>query len=204
MAILTLGRSRRFAAADHAGPGAAGKRRRGMRLVGLATWLISALLAVMTPASAQSREAALKAAFLLNFAQFTNWPAESFAAEGAPLVICVFRDALPPEALEPLGRRSVEGRPLHVRMVEKAAQLNGCQLLFVDGVPPELLTAVIEFGRRNACLTVSDVRDFSRLGGHIELFEENNRLRFMVNLPATRDSGLHLSSQLLKLAVIVE
>jgi hypothetical protein len=89
-------------------------------------------------------------------------------------------------------------------MVEKASQLDGCQLIFVDGAPPELVTAVIEFGRRNPCLTVSDVRDFTRLGGHIELFEEDNRLRFMVNLPATRGSGLNLSSRLLKLAVIVE
>ena len=176
------------------------------RLVGpgLAAWLMAALIATLAPASAQSREAALKVAFLLNFAQFTNWPSESFIAEGAPLVICVFRDALPPEALEPLGRRSVEGRPLEVRTVDRAAQLTGCQLLFVDGAPPELLADVIEFGRRNPCLTVSDVRDFSRLGGHIELFEQDNRLRFMVNLPAARGSGLNLSSRLLKLAVIVE
>ena len=176
------------------------------RLLGssLAAWLTAGLIACLTPASAQSREASLKVAFLLNFAQFTNWPSESFVPEGAPLVICVFRDALPPEALEPLGRRSVEGRRLQVRTVEKAAQLTGCQLLFVDGAPPELLANVIEFGRRNPCLTVSDVRDFSRLGGHIELFEQDNRLRFMVNLPATRGSGLNLSSRLLKLAVIVE
>lgn len=166
-------------------------------------WLTAALIAGLAPASAQSREAALKVAFLLNFAQFTNWPSESFV-EGAPLVICVFRDALPPEALEPLHRRSVEGRPLQIRTVETAAQLKGCQLLFVDGAPPELLADVIEFGRRNPCLTVSDVRDFSRLGGHIELFEQDNRLRFMVNLPAARGSGLNLSSRLLKLAVIVE
>ena len=177
-----------------------------MRLAGagLAAWLASAFVAGLAPASAQSREAALKVAFLLNFAQFTNWPSASFDAEGAPLVVCVFLDALPPDALEPLRRKSVEGRPLEVRTVERAAQLKGCQLLFVDGAPPELLADVIEFGRRNPCLTVSDVQDFSRLGGHIELFEQDNRLRFMVNLPAARGSGLNLSSRLLKLAVIVE
>lgn len=180
-------------------------RHRRRRLVGcsFAAWLVSALVAGLAPASAQSREAALKAAFLLNFAQFTNWPAAS-SADGAPLVMCVFQDALPAEALEPLVRKSVEGRPLLLRMVEKAAQLNGCQILFVDGAPPALLKDVIEFGRRNPCLTVSDVRDFARLGGHIELFEEANRLRFMVNLPAARSSGLNLSSRLLNLAVIVE
>jgi hypothetical protein len=180
-------------------------RRRWLRLAGRAVLAVLATsLVAVPPAPAQSREAALKAAFLLNFAQFTNWPSEAFLADGAPLVLCVFQDALPAEALEPLGRKMVEGRPLQIRMVEKAAQLNGCQLLFVDGAPPDLVSSVIEFGRRHPCLTVSDVRDFSRRGGHIELFEEDNRLRFRVNLPAARGSGLNLSSRLLQLAVIVE
>jgi hypothetical protein len=195
MAILS-GRPRRLAPP---------RRGRWLRLAerAVAAAFASALV-IIPPAAAQSREAALKVAFLLNFAQFTNWPSETFLAEGAPLVLCVFQDALPTEALEPLGRKMVEGRPLQIRMVEKAAQLTGCQLLFVDGAPPDLLSAVIEFGRRHPCLTVSDVRDFSRRGGHIELFEEENRLRFRVNLPAARGSGLNLSSRLLQLAVIVE
>jgi hypothetical protein len=52
-------------------------------------------------------------------------------------------------------------------------------------------------------LTVSDRRHFAASGGMVELFVEDGRLRFAVNVDAARRAGLHLSSRLLSLATIV-
>ncbi len=52
-------------------------------------------------------------------------------------------------------------------------------------------------------LTISDIGDFAQAGGMIGLVETNQRIRFDINLAATRQANLKLSSQLLKLATIV-
>jgi len=53
-------------------------------------------------------------------------------------------------------------------------------------------------------LTVSDFDDFARVGGMIGLVETDRGIRFDINLTATRQTNLRLSSQLLKLATIVD
>ena len=65
------------------------------------------LLMPMTAAAQDVTEPALKAAFIYNFAKFTEWPADAIAA-GAPLVLCVLGDAAIGGALE----RAVKGRTL--------------------------------------------------------------------------------------------
>jgi hypothetical protein len=52
-------------------------------------------------------------------------------------------------------------------------------------------------------LTVSDIPQFSQRGGMIQFVLEGNRIRFEVNLTATRRAGLSLSSELLKVATAV-
>ena len=43
-------------------------------------------------AGAQYSESEVKAAFILNFAQFSKWPAKAFAESGTPLTIGIFGD----------------------------------------------------------------------------------------------------------------
>jgi hypothetical protein len=52
-------------------------------------------------------------------------------------------------------------------------------------------------------LTVSDIPQFARRGGMIELVLAGNKVRFEINVAATARAGLTLSSELLKLAVVV-
>jgi hypothetical protein len=51
--------------------------------------------------------------------------------------------------------------------------------------------------------TVGDVSGFSRNGGMVELFLQDGKVRFEINLAAARQSRLKISSQLLKVARIV-
>jgi len=51
---------------------------------------------------------------------------------------------------------------------------------------------------------VSDKAGFIEQGGTIEYFIENNKLRFAVNAELAKETGLILSSKLLRIAKIVE
>jgi hypothetical protein len=52
-------------------------------------------------------------------------------------------------------------------------------------------------------LTVSDIPDFVQQGGMIQFVLRDGRVRFEVNLAPTRNNGLLMSSELLKVAVEV-
>src|SRR5882724_8451605 len=74
------------------------------------------------PAKAQvSREYQLKAVFLYNFAQFTDWPESAFADEKSPIVIGVLgSDPFGPALNDTIRDEKVRGRPLVVEHYRRA------------------------------------------------------------------------------------
>ena len=163
-----------------------------------------AVLLVCAPvAHAQDvSESSLKAAFIYNFAKFTEWPADALVPM-APFNACVLGDDAVVEALE----RSVNGRLLSGRGIRVSRVTDGplrsCHLLYVSGVTPAQATAILTAVRGAPVLTISDSDDFARLGGIGHLFVENGRMRFNFNLEAARQARLQLSSKLLVLAARV-
>ncbi|MEO8484666.1 MAG: YfiR family protein [Acidobacteriota bacterium] len=174
--------------------------------------VIGLLAACCVPASvvlAQSvSEPALKAAFLYNFAKFTEWPPAGLSPS-APLKFCV-ADSPVADALEPtLAGRSIGAHPLVVARVALARGpidelLRGCAVVYVTGLDPRRVTELIEALQGAPIFTVSDVRAFSEQGGIAYFFIEGERMRFGINTAAAERSHLHLSSQLLSLAQIVK
>jgi hypothetical protein len=149
-----------------------------------------------------ARADALKAAYLLNFAQFVEWPANT----GDTLTICV---AGAEGVGEVLGRaveakKKPAGRNLSVRGLKSGATPEGCHVLFIDARVVSQNEHYLRDHVTQPLLTVSDVEKFAQHGGMIELFAENNRLRFNINVDNASKAGLHISSNLLQLAAAVE
>ena len=53
-------------------------------------------------------------------------------------------------------------------------------------------------------LTLSDIEPFARIGGMAQLYVQDGRIRFKVNLDSTKRSRLQFSSRLLALATLVK
>lgn len=154
----------------------------------------------------------LKAAFLYNFARFTEWP-EDDMPPGEPLELCI-ADAAVAGALEALvNRKFVGDHPLVVRQLTlsgrdtatiRPLRLRYCEVLYVAQL--DLRTAVAVLGRVNDApvLTVGETEDFTRMGGVARFFVERGRLRFEINTTSAQHSKLQLSAKLLQLARIVK
>ena len=65
------------------------------------------------------------------------------------------------------------------------------------------LPAIIEKTQQLPLLTISDLNGFSEGGGTVELAKEGSKIRLEINLSAARQHRIKISSQLLKLALIV-
>jgi hypothetical protein len=142
----------------------------------------------------------LKAAFALNFAKFTEWPAERLADQSGKLALCVTGERTAArDAYAALAGKSVQGRTVEVRWVGTRAEALGCWVLVVterDRAVGDWLRAV----KDQPILTVGDAEQFVESGGMLGLFLADNRMRFDANLDVARGANLRLSSQLLKLA----
>jgi hypothetical protein len=160
-------------------------------------------LALTPIVSAQSAsEPALKAAFLFNFAKFTDWPATALAAD-APFLMCVI-DGPVADALEMAAAgRSVGSRPVSVARVAADPAPKQCAVLYVSALDDRRLTRLIAGLADTSVLSVGDTEDFTKRGGIVHFFVEAGQMRFAVNVAAAERAHLQLSSKLLSLARIV-
>jgi uncharacterized protein DUF4154 len=165
-----------------------------------------ALCAFTSVASAQTATApALKAAFLYNFAKFTEWPADALP-QGEPLVMCVINDRAVGEMLTDLTKgRSIDGHAVVVSTMKlDSPALAACRVLFTSGLDAARSGVLLESVGGKPVLTVSDHDKFAQLGGVANFFVENGNMRFAINLDAAQRAGVRLSSKLLNLAKIVK
>ena len=153
---------------------------------------------------AKAPEYSLKAAYLYNFAQFIEWPDDSFTSADAPIVIGVLGEDPFGGALDQaVKNKTAHGRSFEIRRSKQMGELRACHVLFISASEarrlPEILTAVPQKG----VLTVSDVDRFAEQGGIINFYMENNKVRFKINLSAAGRAGMKIRSQLLRLGTII-
>lgn len=171
----------------------------------LAAFLLSSMTRPAARYIQTHREYQIKAAFLYNFAAFVTWPKSSFATTEAPLVIGIsgtdpfgnFIDAL-------VENEVVRGHPVVVRRITTTEELQHCHIVYVSARNGDAMRRVIALLKNKPVLTVSDAADFTKAGGMIQFYTENNRIRLRVNVKAASVANLTISAQLLKVADIAE
>ena len=135
----------------------------------------------------------IKAAFVVNFAKLTRWPAE------VSPTICL------PTVREPVGIQLVElqeqGKTvLPVTRGVELRPLQGCGLVYLSEHDHFRQQEILAKLGNRAVLTISDVPGFIEVGGMVELFREGRKYRFRVNIEAVERAGLEIDARLLALA----
>lgn len=150
--------------------------------------------------TATSKEYALKAAFLYNFAKFVSWP-EQRSASDSPVLFCVVGDDPFEGRLAAVLRgRSLDGSPLEVLHLTDATDARRCHVAFVASSETCMASSALSALEGTPVLTVGETQAFSDAGGMIRFRIEDNRVRFDVNMAAARAEGIEISSKLLSLA----
>lgn len=170
-----------------------------------APWWLAAFvllgLAWPRPAAAQADERAVKAAFVYNFIQFTQWP----TTPEEPFTLCVLGRSPMDEALSRLeGKAVLDGLHLKLqRLANAKAPLTGCHALYLDDSQRAAAEEMLPRLAGLPILTMSDSDGLADRGLVIEIRRRETKLGFEVNLGAARRANLQLSSRLLKMAAYV-
>ena len=167
------------------------------RLLGAALALLLCAIAPTPPVP----EYQLKAEFIERFTRFIDWPAET---SPGPFVIGVYGESPLRGFLEAIARqRPMKGRPVEVREVGRIEDIDACHVLFVPAGRTRQLPQVLARTSGRAILTVGDTPGFAEAGVLLNFFTEDERLRFEINEPTARASGLRIGAQVYGLARLV-
>jgi hypothetical protein len=148
--------------------------------------------------------AAVKAAFVLKFLNYVEWPAPAFGSAGTPYAIGVVGDDTVEAELQRQGAGHLfNGRPVTVRHLG-AEQPAGLHVLYIGAHTDRARAAALLRNERGAALLlVSDADGALDQGSMINFRVVDDRVRFEVALDPVRHASLQLNSRLLSVAIAV-
>jgi len=166
-------------------------------LVKMMLFLFIALPAV-SPGADTPQEYRVKAGFVLNFPLFAELPKRR--ENGSPFTICIIGDTPLEGALALAKGKRIGNNPLVIELINDSDQMEPCRVLFIAPTERYRLQPLLAEAGSRGILTVSDMRDFVRMGGMIGLVTVNSRITFELNQTAARKASISFDTQLLKLA----
>jgi hypothetical protein len=167
----------------------------------LCSLLCAALTAVVQAQSATEDQ--IKAAYVLNFARFVDWPPEALSGESGFNFCVLGRSRAADELDADLQGKSINGRPSAFRYLKNGEDSRNCQVIFVAGNAAKQAQKLLENQRGRPALLVGEFPGFAQAGGVMDFVVENGKVGFEVNLAAAEEAHLKLSSKLLSLARIL-
>ncbi len=175
-----------------------------LRIALLAGWGISLCLPTPRLLASRPSEFEVKAAYLFNFGRFVEWPPEAVPSNTTEFPICILgRDPFGKALDSTISGEKIEGREVVARRISAPAEATVCRVLFISASEDKQVKVILSTLGNLSILTVSDIPEFLDDGGMVQFVLTDQLIRFKIKIAASRQAGLNLSSQLLKVAAEV-
>lgn len=171
---------------------------------GVLACLIACCLGWLVPlpalGNADSQKGPLQAAFVYNFCKFVEWP----EGENTELVLGLMGASDDTSHFESIAGKTARELAITVKQVNTQDELGACQLVFIAPDQAGQVPGILKKLAGQPVLTISAMEDFCKQGGMIQFVSIQGKMRFYINRTAAENARLSISSQLLKMAKIVE
>ena len=148
----------------------------------------------------QERESNLKAAFIYNFTKYIDWN----SSISDRFIIGIIGTSQVYDALAEIAQdKTVNGKKIVIKKFAKPDDLTFCNILFIPANNAFSLTNILARLDRGT-LTISEQDGFAEIGTAFNFVIVHDKLKFEANVNSINAAGLKASSQLLKLAIIVD
>jgi hypothetical protein len=169
----------------------------------LCALLLTVNVSFLSAQKPPSQEYQLKAAFLFNFTQFVEWPANIFSSAKAPIVIGILgEDPFGSYLDEIVSGEEINGHPLVVQRYHSTEEIKTCHILFINLPKVIKQEQILSTLKGKSILSVGEATNFIKEGGMIKFSMVDNKIHFQINPEAAKEAGLTISSKLLRLAEI--
>jgi len=166
-----------------------------------AIWLLTAFCPPGPAAAPPTDEYQIKAAFLYHFAKFIEWPPSTLPKDNTPLLFAILSQDASPYWTAAIENQTVRGHAIVVRHLRALEELNEqYHLVFIHYSMAQDAGRIVQRLKNLPVLIVGDEIGWGARGGAINFIKIDKKIHFEVNLAAARNSGLKISSEMLKLA----
>jgi len=166
--------------------------------------LLAVLLACSftIPAQEEDGEYGIKAAFIYQFTNYIDWDS---LIPGDEFVIGIIGNSPVKNQLSEIARtKTVKGKRISVMQFSKPEEIVPCHILFISRKASFALDDILAKTAAKGTLTVAEKEGYAKKGADINFIEVDEKLKFEANPKGINAAGLKASSQLLKLAIIVD
>ena len=165
--------------------------------------LLTISVVSLTPALSHANnvsEYTIKAAFIYNFARFTQWPDDT-----GELKICVYGEDPFGASIDSFNGKQSNGRTIKIVRTQLIEEVKSCHIAFLNIIPPErrLFVRALKEIKDTNVLTIADAAGVIDFGVMIGLKIDSDKVAFDVNHTVAKSSEIEISAKLLMLAQVV-
>jgi YfiR/HmsC-like len=164
------------------------------------------LFSFAIPASESSKSAdihALKAIFLFNFANFVEWPKQSFIDQPEYIHYCIAGNIKVLKNLRfAIKGERIKGKKLKITAVNSYSEMSHCHIVFFSTLAKSQNQETLKLLAQKNILTVGENTAFLSQGGMLNLTHIDKHIQIEISLVNVKSSKLKVSSKLLRLAKI--
>ncbi len=154
----------------------------------------------VSPLVESTEEYNLKAAFIFRFTNYIDWDNR---LGNEDFIIGVVGPSPINSPLNVIAKsQTAKGRKIVIRTFDSPANIDRCHLLFIPQRSAFPITEILDKVPKGV-LIVTEKPGYALLGSNINFVVLDDKLKFEVNTKSLYSQGLTASSQLLKLAIIV-
>ncbi|MDB5284873.1 MAG: putative transrane protein [Bacteroidota bacterium] len=154
------------------------------------------------PPDEDNEEYNIKAAFIYRFTNYIDWDS---LIPGKEFTIGIIGSSPVKSQLDEIAKtKTVKDKKIIIVQFNKPEDIGPCQILFISQKTSFHLGDILAKVPGKGTLTISEKEGYAKKGAAINFIEVDNKLKFEANPKGISAAGLKASSQLLKLAIIVE
>lgn len=153
----------------------------------------------------QMEEYPLKVWIISRFLDFVKWPSGAGTNRGAEeFVVGIIGDTPMSDYKKTFYEKiRLPGKRLVVKTFNDLEEIEGCHVLLIGGSESKRLEKILALTETKPILSIGDTEGFGARGVLINLYTSGRKVKFEINLPSVKKSGLNFSSKLYKLARII-
>lgn len=150
-----------------------------------------------------AEEYEIKAAYLFNLGNFIKWPDRVLQNN---IDICILGENPFGSNLELIAKkeRKLQNKPVVLKNIISIADSKECAILFISASEQSNLTTLFDKLKGKPILTVGDSERFVLIGGMIQFYQREGKIRLMIDPQTLEENGLKANSQLMRIAQRVE
>lgn len=166
------------------------------------TKILIFFLLLMGSIQAQVSENEYKAAFIERFTRFVEWPIEF---ENDTFKIIVIGETPIKKSLDELFENTnIKNLEVEIKYTDEIQDIKNANLIYISASENNRIDEILSLTNDSPILTISGAEGFGTKGIHINMYLDDNYIRYEINPKSIKKSNLQVSSLLLSSAKIVE